>query len=334
MEWVHLSRKVKDSNIYKQTSSPSYFYSPTYPPSFVFHRKINRMISITSVAAGILLASVAQGAAVVSQAAAAYQGSSLTFLYQDNLNLTDNYNHVGAILLDPMTYFKAQSACASLNEALLSKSTVMQYKTDFMEQLSYVEYAGYVASDTQAFWLNDGVVQVTQGSSSFKFPNPKQYSSSSLPVLCTQTQGTANVGNAYTAKSAVSVNAGSGNTYIGSRNLKVFTFSGIRYAQFPGRFEYSSVYGPSNTVQNATAYGSQCLQFGNGAEDCFFLNIWTPYVPSAGSKKNLRPVLFWIHGGGYVGGSGAESDGSDLAQREDVVVVGMFDLGGPVVNTC
>ena len=221
-----------------------------------------------------------------------------------------------------MNYFNAEAACVSLGETLLTKDSLQKYKSDFFAQLSYVEYRGYVSSNTQQFWIKDNVVQFRETDPPFIFMNPSKYASSSLPALCTQTQGTANVGGAATSKNELTVNANDGNTFLGSRNLKVFLFQGIRYAQFPGRFNYSSVYSPTNTLQNATAYGSQCIRFGSGAEDCFFLNIWTPYVPKAGSNKNLRPVLFWIHGGGYVGGSGAESDGSDLAAREDVVVVG------------
>ena len=35
-------------------------------------------------------------------------------------------------------------------------------------------------------------------------------------------------------------------------------------------------------------------------EDCLSLNIWTPGMDDA-----KRPVMFWIHGGGFSGGSGA-----------------------------
>ncbi len=54
-------------------------------------------------------------------------------------------------------------------------------------------------------------------------------------------------------------------------------------------------------------------------EDCLFLNVWTPGV---GDDKK-RPVMFWIHGGGYAYGSGSWPlyDGANLARRGDVVVV-------------
>ena len=53
-------------------------------------------------------------------------------------------------------------------------------------------------------------------------------------------------------------------------------------------------------------------------EDCLVLNVWTPAADGA-----RRPVLFWIHGGAYVTGSGSMPwyDGAALARRGDVVVV-------------
>ena len=54
------------------------------------------------------------------------------------------------------------------------------------------------------------------------------------------------------------------------------------------------------------------------SEDCLYLNVWTPGVGSGG-----RPVMVWIHGGGYSIGSGSWPlyDGASLARRGDVVVV-------------
>ena len=55
------------------------------------------------------------------------------------------------------------------------------------------------------------------------------------------------------------------------------------------------------------------------SEDCLHLNVWTPAAPSDGARL---PVMVWIHGGGFVVGSGAEPryDGARLAARGIVVV--------------
>lgn len=60
-------------------------------------------------------------------------------------------------------------------------------------------------------------------------------------------------------------------------------------------------------------------------EDCLTLNIWTP-----AADDSARPVMFWIHGGGYVYESSGDLlyHGARLAARGDVVVVGVeYRLG-------
>ncbi len=57
-------------------------------------------------------------------------------------------------------------------------------------------------------------------------------------------------------------------------------------------------------------------------EDCLRLNIWSPAV----NDNGRRPVMVWLHGGGYTAGSGNELpsyDGENLARRGDVVVVSL-----------
>lgn len=59
---------------------------------------------------------------------------------------------------------------------------------------------------------------------------------------------------------------------------------------------------------------------GKMSEDCLVLNLWSPSLSGAS-----RPVMVWLHGGGYtVGSSGAPMyDGANLAAKHGVVVVGV-----------
>jgi para-nitrobenzyl esterase len=60
------------------------------------------------------------------------------------------------------------------------------------------------------------------------------------------------------------------------------------------------------------------------SEDCLVLNVWTRGVKANGKGDGgKRPVMFWIHGGGFQSGSGSSPgyDGTNLCKRGDVVVV-------------
>ncbi len=108
------------------------------------------------------------------------------------------------------------------------------------------------------------------------------------------------------------------------RTKDAFVFQGIPYAQPFERFEYSQVSNASGNI-DALQYQSQCTQAGGvGSEDCLYLNVWTPYLPTeTPNEKCLKPVMFQIHGGAFTGGTGADPSlaGPGLASRGDVVVV-------------
>ena len=82
-------------------------------------------------------------------------------------------------------------------------------------------------------------------------------------------------------------------------------------------------------VRDALAYGPSAPQASanpNGpsgspgmSEDCLVLNVFTPAL--SGGKN--RPVMVWLHGGGFAtgSGSGAIIEGTNLARTGDVVVV-------------
>ena len=61
------------------------------------------------------------------------------------------------------------------------------------------------------------------------------------------------------------------------------------------------------------------------SEDCLYLNVWT----AASSANYKRPVMVWLHPGGYTSGSGAAPgmDGEALAKKGVVLVTINYRLG-------
>ena len=114
-------------------------------------------------------------------------------------------------------------------------------------------------------------------------------------------------------------------------------FKGIRYAT-AGRFEAPVTVETDGGEIDATSWGKIAHQtpgflesndgFGpdDMSEDCHFLNIWTPAGATEGASL---PVLFWVHGGGFLTGSGSASwyNGANLAARGAVVVTINYRLG-------
>jgi para-nitrobenzyl esterase len=123
----------------------------------------------------------------------------------------------------------------------------------------------------------------------------------------------------------------------------IFTFKGIPYADNsagPNRFMPPVAAKSWEGVRSTRQYGyvapqgpragwandEEAFMFawddGVQSEDCLRVNVWTPAVGEA--KK--RPVMVWLHGGGYTAGSGQELrsyDGENLARRGDLVVVSL-----------
>jgi para-nitrobenzyl esterase len=106
----------------------------------------------------------------------------------------------------------------------------------------------------------------------------------------------------------------------------ISVFLGLRYGADTGkaRFQPPVKPAPWKAVYKADHYGAASPQNGKAddwgqSEDCLFVNVWTPDA----TTKKKRPVMFYIHGGAYNGGSGGLPlyDGTNLAVRGDVVVV-------------
>ncbi|WP_165422852.1 carboxylesterase/lipase family protein [Ktedonosporobacter rubrisoli] len=114
----------------------------------------------------------------------------------------------------------------------------------------------------------------------------------------------------------------------GTVNKDYRTFQGIPYAAPPvGDLRWSSPQPvkPWSELRNATKPGNRCPQLVSATnptkslgEDCLFLNVMTP---QSAQHNQLKPVLVWLHGGGFVEGAGSDFDPHRLVVSGDIVVV-------------
>jgi para-nitrobenzyl esterase len=122
---------------------------------------------------------------------------------------------------------------------------------------------------------------------------------------------------------------------MGKADGSVRTFFGVPFAQPPiGELRWRPpVPAPSwPNMKDATQFGSDCMQPSLSSrwskapgmsEDCLTLNIWAP----AESQNQPLPVMFWIYGGGFVGGSASAFDGSTLARKGVIIVAANYRTG-------
>ena len=121
------------------------------------------------------------------------------------------------------------------------------------------------------------------------------------------------------------------------------TFEGIPYAAPPThalRWMPPQPVKPWSGTRDATRPASACPQAagevpgGSTDEDCLYLNVTTP---DGATPSHPRPVIVWLHGGGFTTGAGSSYDAHRLATQGDVVVVtvnyrlgalGFLALGG------
>ena len=117
----------------------------------------------------------------------------------------------------------------------------------------------------------------------------------------------------------------------------IYTYRGVPYAKAE-RFMMPEKFDTWDGIRPALTYGETCLippmsavpndelfnphRYLPQSEHCQFLNIWTPGIQD--NKK--RPVMVWLHGGGFTNGSSIEQvayDGENLSRKGDVVVVSL-----------
>ncbi|WP_213958884.1 carboxylesterase family protein [Variovorax sp. dw_954] len=116
----------------------------------------------------------------------------------------------------------------------------------------------------------------------------------------------------------------------------VLSFKGMPFAAPPVadlRWHAPEPVKPWTEVRDATKFGNRCLSaLPNDpepgparSEDCLFLNIWT----AAHKPAERRPVMVWIHGGGFQFGSGSAPyfNGTQLARKGVVLVTFNYRVG-------
>ncbi len=130
----------------------------------------------------------------------------------------------------------------------------------------------------------------------------------------------------------------------------VYTFLGIPYgADTSGKNRFMPPKKPDswNDIRPAVFYGNTAPQYMENrwpnnygtfadhwnywdvSEDCLCLNVWTPAIQDG--KK--RPVLVWLHGGGFTNGSAIEQDGyhgENISRYGDIVFVSINHRLGPI----
>jgi para-nitrobenzyl esterase len=123
----------------------------------------------------------------------------------------------------------------------------------------------------------------------------------------------------------------------GSVVNKIYAFRGVPYGASTagqGRFMPPSKPQPWTGVKDTIELGIRSPQLPGGeppevivmdrrepmGEDCLMLNVWTPSV-----RGGKRPVILWLHGGGFATGSAGfiMYDGANFARRQDAVFVGV-----------
>lgn len=113
----------------------------------------------------------------------------------------------------------------------------------------------------------------------------------------------------------------------------VLSLLGVPYAAPPVgdlRWRAPQPVAPWEGVRPAINFAPACRQTVSWitepqSEDCLYLNMWMP----AEAPEDKLPVIVWIHGGGFFGGSGAQPlyDGANLARRGVIVITLNYRLG-------
>ncbi|KAJ6621489.1 Alpha/Beta hydrolase protein [Mycena sp. CBHHK59/15] len=302
--------------------------------------------SLSKICASLMLASGVVAKSIGSSPA-------VSLLFQNDGNWTNYAEKPSALLFyDSATYDDALATCKAYNETLLDSSSLHSFVPHFPPSSFTINLEPILPQRCRTdnrYWISPSnrttkyscSAPLISSTLSPALPTEK------LPFLCTNSAlHTTKVDTDFSASPRNSV-ISKGVVYTGyvnfykqlfdvhllritadrTRDHLTFRFMGIPYAQPPtGSLRLQNPQPWNGTAVDATFFKPVCLQYGyfgsndyglmpwGNSEDCLNLHQVRPA---------LKPVLFWIHGGGNTQGAGADTtfDGGSLVSRTDSEVV-------------
>ncbi|KAK7041558.1 hypothetical protein VNI00_009145 [Paramarasmius palmivorus] len=275
------------------------------------------------------------------------RGRTVSLLFENDGNWEHFADRSSALFFHEVaTKNEAEQVCREYGESLFEFEKMNDIKNQFV-------YQQYLGNLDEELWVssNGGTCSSSVAAPSIAFGDPLDQftlfsqnascfdrdNSTSLPFLCTNSAPHTNKVDTDFASSPRLDVTSKDTIFTGTRDHLSFRFMGIPYAQPPlGKLRLRKPRPWKGASVDATAFKPGCLQWGpfeNNAfglnpwgisEDCLYLNIFTPYLPSTTTPPTqLKPVLVWIHGGGNFNGLGSDAtfDGGSFVSRTDTVIV-------------
>ncbi|KNG84178.1 cholinesterase [Aspergillus nomiae NRRL 13137] len=265
--------------------------------------------------------------------------NSLGTLQALKYNYLDPWNNGTAALLayEPLSSAEARVKCGAIGESLYPfQDTTELNRTELGYELDYLVHIQDLQPGS-ALWIGSSG---TSGQSCMAYSQEHKAAiplpcDAKLPTLCTSSVPPTDDKHREPVKSSRISMSVDGYTITGYRDARSFRFLGIPFADPPvnelrfappqpytGQKEIDATKLPASCIQSQSGFGT--LESSLISEDCLYLNVYTPVLPSQPDKNVAhRPVAVYFYGGGFTKGSTAmiDYDGGSFASRNDIVVV-------------